>query len=245
MAEPLLRVTNLRKSYGALHAVDGVTFEVDRGETLAIVGESGCGKSTLARCVARLTQPTGGSVRLDGVELAPLSRRRLRPLRSRFQLVFQDPSTSLNPRWTVGEIVREPLRLQGVRGDVPGLLAEVGLDPGLADRHPHQLSGGQRQRVGIARALALSPDLLVLDEPVTALDVSVQAQIINLLLRLQEERGLGYLFISHDLAVVSAVAHRVAVMHAGRLVETGPAEQVLGRPSHDYTRALVAAVPGT
>ncbi|MFI6454879.1 ATP-binding cassette domain-containing protein [Streptosporangium amethystogenes] len=244
MTEPLLRVTNLSKSYGALRAVDGVTFEVDRGETLAIVGESGCGKSTLARCVARLTQPTAGSVRLDGVELAPLSRRRLRPLRSRFQLVFQDPSTSLNPRWTVGEIVREPLRLQGVRGDVPGLLSEVGLDPELAGRHPHQLSGGQRQRVGIARALALSPDLLVLDEPVTALDVSVQAQIINLLLRLQEERGLGYLFISHDLAVVSAVAHRVAVMHAGRLVETGPAEQVLGRPSHDYTRALVAAVPG-
>ncbi|MGW0594061.1 ATP-binding cassette domain-containing protein [Streptosporangium sp. NPDC002607] len=244
MAEPLLRVTDLRKSYGALRAVDGVTFEVDRGETLAIVGESGCGKSTLARCVARLTQPTGGSVRLDGVELATLSRRRLRPLRPRFQLVFQDPATSLNPRWTVGEIVREPLRLQNVRGDVPGLLAEVGLDPELAGRHPHQLSGGQRQRVGMARALALSPDLLVLDEPVTALDVSVQAQIINLLLRLQEERGLGYLFISHDLAVVSAVAHRVAVMHAGRLVETGPAEQVLGRPSHDYTRALVAAVPG-
>ncbi|MEU0481206.1 ABC transporter ATP-binding protein [Streptosporangium sp. NPDC006013] len=243
MAEPLLRVTDLRKSYGALRAVDGVTFELDRGETLAIVGKSGCGKSTLARCVARLTQPTGGSVRLDGVELAALSRRRLRPLRPRFQLVFQDPATSLNPRWTVGEIVREPLRLQNVRGDVPGLLAEVGLDPGLAGRHPHQLSGGQRQRVGMARALALSPDLLVLDEPVTALDVSVQAQIINLLLRLQEERGLGYLFISHDLAVVSAVAHRVAVMHAGRLVETGPAEQVLGRPAHDHTRALVAAVP--
>jgi len=244
MTEPLLRVTDLHKSYGALRAVDGVTFDVDRGETLAIVGESGCGKSTLARCVARLAQPTGGSVRLDGVELATLSLRRLRPLRPRLQLVFQDPSTSLNPRWTVGEIVREPLRLQGVRGDVPGLLSEVGLDPALAGRHPHQLSGGQRQRVGIARALALSPDLLVLDEPVTALDVSVQAQIINLLLRLQEERGLGYLFISHDLAVVSALAHRVAVMHAGRLVETGPAEQVLGRPSHDYTRALIAAVPG-
>ncbi|MDA0632657.1 ABC transporter ATP-binding protein [Nonomuraea sp. MCN248] len=244
MAEPLLRVTDLRKIYGRTWAVDGVTLTVDRGETLAIVGESGSGKSTLARCVARLAQPTSGSVRLDGVELATLSRRRLRPLRPRFQLVFQDPSTSLNPRWTIEQIVREPLRLQGVPGDVPRLLAEVGLDPGLAGRRPHQLSGGQRQRVGIARALALSPDLLILDEPVTALDVSVQAQIINLLLRLQEERGLGYLFISHDLAVVSAVAHRIAVMHSGRLVETGPAERILGRPEHDYTRALVAAVPG-
>jgi len=243
MSEPLLSVRDLRKDYGRRQAVAGVSLEVGRGETVAVVGESGSGKSTLGRCVVRLSRPTSGSVRFDGVELAGLSARRLRPLRPRFQLVFQDPSSSLNPRWSVGRLIGEPLQVQGREGDVAGLMAEVGLDASLAGRRPHQLSGGQRQRVGIARALSLSPELLVLDEPVTALDVSVQAQIVNLLLRLQEERGLGYLFISHDLSVVGALAHRVVVMSEGRVVEAGPAERVLSRPEHPCTRRLVDAVP--
>ena len=243
MSEPLLSVRDLRKDYGRRQAVAGVSLEVGGGETVAVVGESGSGKSPLGRCVVRLSRPTSGSVRFDGVELAGLSARRLRPLRSRFQLVFQDPSSSLNPRWDVRRLIGEPFQVQGREGDVAGLMAEVGLDASLAGRLPHRLSGGQRQRVGIARALALSPELLVLDEPVTALDVSVQAQIVNLLLRLQEERGLGYLFISHDLSVVGALAHRVVVMSEGRVVESGPAERVLSSPEHPCTRRLVEAVP--
>jgi len=243
MSEPLLSVRDLHKYYGRHRAVAGVSLEVARGETVAVVGESGSGKSTLGRCVVRLSRPTSGSIRFDGIELAGLPPRRLRPLRPRFQMVFQDPSSSLNPRWSVERLIGEPLEIQGREADVAALMAEVGLDPSLAGRRPHRLSGGQRQRVGIARALALSPELLVLDEPVTALDVSVQAQVVNLLLRLQEERGLSYLFISHDLAVVSALAHRVVVMHEGRVVESGPTDRVLASPEHPYTQRLVAAVP--
>ncbi|ROO86311.1 ABC transporter family protein [Actinocorallia herbida] len=244
MSEPLLSLTDVRKSYGRHEAVAGVSLDVGRGETVAVVGESGSGKSTLGRCAVRLTRPTSGSVRFDGIELAGLSGRRLRPLRPRFQMVFQDPSGSLDPRWTIGRSLAEPLGLQRRDADVGALLGEVGLDPSFAGRRPHELSGGQRQRVGIARALALSPDLLVLDEPVTALDVSVQAQIINLLLELQESRGLAYLLISHDLAVVGALAHRTAVMNAGRVIEAGPTGQILGAPEHPYTRMLLASAGG-
>ncbi len=230
-------------------AVDGVSFEIARGETLALVGESGSGKSSVARTILRLQPAAAGSVIVDGHEVFALDTIALRALRRRMQIVFQDPSSALNPRMTVGNAIAEGLEIHDIlpRGErgarVASLMEEVGLDPAAAHRYPRAFSGGQRQRVGIARALAVDPSFLVLDEPVSALDVSVQAQVLNLLQVLQQRRGLAYLFIAHDLAVVRQVAHRVAVMYQGKIVETGPTEQVLSAPSQPYTQALLAAAP--
>jgi oligopeptide transport system ATP-binding protein len=230
-------------------AVAGVSFEIAPGETLGLVGESGSGKSTTGFCVLQLLRPTSGSVRFEGRELTELEGEELRRVRRDAQIVFQDPYSSLDPRMTVGNIVGEPLVAHGVgsrsdrRARVRELLDVVGFDPTYVNRYPHEFSGGQRQRIGIARALALSPRLIVCDEPVSALDVSIQAQIINLLKDLQREFGLAYLFIAHDLAVVRSVSDRIAVMHQGRIVETGPADEVYTRPKADYTKALLASVP--
>ena len=231
-----------------VHAVDGVDLAVHRGETVGLVGESGCGKSTLARSILRLHRPTAGSVRFEGREILDLPPQQMRRLRQDMQIIFQDPFASLNPRHTVEQIVGLPLRIQGVprqeiRGRVLELLDIVGLPPGHIDRFPHQFSGGQRQRIGIARALAAQPKFVVADEPVSALDVSIQAQILNLLERLQQEMGLTYLFITHDLSVVSYVSDRIAVMYLGRIVEWGATEDLFADPLHPYTRALLSAVP--
>lgn len=256
----LLRGVNLQKHYpvqrgilkrtvGHVRAVDGVAFELRRGETLALVGESGCGKSTLGRLLLRLEEPTAGEVFLEGENLMTAPRDRMRLLRRRMQMVFQDPYSSLNPRMTVGSIVREPLDIHaiGTRDErearTAKLLAAVGLSAEHARRFPHEFSGGQRQRVGIARALALSPSVVIADEPVSALDVSVQAQVINLFVRLQAEFDLSYVFISHDLSVVEYIADRVAVMYLGRIVEEGAKAEIFARPRHPYTRALLAAAP--
>lgn len=239
----------LRRRSGWVQAVDGVSFDIARGETLGLVGESGSGKSTVARAVMRLEQATGGSIDFDNDDLLALEGGDLRRARSRFQMVFQDPYSSLDPRQAVSDVVAEPLRINSVvdgaamGGRVDELLTTVGLDPTFRDRYAHELSGGQRQRVGIARALALQPDLIVCDEPVTALDVSIQAQVINVLEELQETMGLSYLFIAHDLAVVRHIADRVAVMHLGRIVEMGPVLDLYERPLHPYTTALLSAVP--
>jgi oligopeptide/dipeptide ABC transporter ATP-binding protein len=253
--EVLLEADGLVKEYrprGAAHplrAVAGVSFAVHAGETLALVGESGCGKSTTARMVTKLLAPTSGQLRYQGVDVTGLSRRRMRRWRPLVQMVFQDPSSSLDPRFTVREIVAEPLRIHGrYRRDGGGrrvdeLLERVGIDPAYGDRKAAALSGGQRQRLGIARALALEPRVLVLDEPVSALDASVQAQILNLFKDLQRELGIAYLFISHDLSVVRNVADRVAVMYLGRIVETGRADQIFEASSHPYTHGLLSAVP--
>jgi oligopeptide transport system ATP-binding protein len=259
--EPLLRVTGLAKHYpvrfgirrrvvGQVRAVDGVDLELWPRETLGLVGESGCGKSTLTRVLLALERPTAGRVYFRGRDVVGMDPRELRRLRRGIQIVFQDPYTSLNPRMTVGDIVGEPFEIhpdavpkQGRARAVRDLLDRVGLDPHLIDRYPHQFSGGQRQRVGIARALALRPEVLVCDEPVSALDVSVQAQVINLLADLQAEFGLSYLFIAHDLAVVRHISDRVAVMYLGRIIETGTVAEVYSRPAHPYTRALLSAVP--
>jgi peptide/nickel transport system ATP-binding protein len=259
--EPLLEVTDLVKHFplkrgllidrevDRVRAVDGVSFSVARGETLGLVGESGSGKSTLARTVLQLLAPTSGSVRFEGREIAGLSRRRMQPLRAEMQIVFQDPYASLNPRKRIGQIVGEPLRVQGrasggeLRGQVGELLARVGLAPEHYDRFPHEFSGGQRQRIGIARALALRPKLIVADEPVSALDVSIRAQILDLLAELQEELGLAYVFVAHDIGVVRHVSDRIAVMHEGRIVEQGLADRVCERPADPYTKSLLAAVP--
>jgi oligopeptide/dipeptide ABC transporter ATP-binding protein len=253
----LLEVDGLTKDYAArgggttLRAVDDVTLAVAAGETLGVVGESGCGKSTLARLILRLIEPTAGSVRFMGSDLTRLSAAAMRPHRRNMQIVFQDPYASLDPRMTIAAIISEPLDIHRVgdrrarRDRVVELLDLVGLSPGAADRYPHEFSGGQRQRIGIARALALDPKLLVLDEPVSALDVSIQAQILNLLLELRSRLRLSYIFISHDLSVIEHVSDRVAVMYLGRIVESGPADALFRHPLHPYTRALIAAIPGT
>jgi len=257
----LLEVTDLEKHFpikrgllvdrevDRVRAVDGVSFEVRQGETLGLVGESGSGKSTLCRAVLQLTKPTSGSVRFEGREIAGLSRREMRPLRREMQMIFQDPYASLNPRKRVGQIVGEPLKLLGetsggeLRRNVLELLGRVGLGSECYDRFPHEFSGGQRQRIGIARALALRPKLIFADEPVSALDVSIQAQIVNLLDDLQDELGLTYVFVAHDIGIVRHVADRIAVMHDGKIVETGSADQVCERPADPYTKSLLAAVP--
>ncbi|MBR0660813.1 ABC transporter ATP-binding protein [Neoroseomonas oryzicola] len=260
MADPLLKVSGLevhfpirspflRQRVGTVRAVDGVDLEVGRGETLALVGESGCGKTTTGKAILRLIDPTGGSIRFGGEEIAQHGPSRLAPFRRRMQIVFQDPYASLNPRMTVGGILAAPYEIHriGTTADrharVAELLRTVGLPPEAARRYPHEFSGGQRQRIGIARALALEPELIIGDEPVSALDVSIQAQVINLMKRLQAERGLAYIMISHNLAVVSHVADRVAVMYLGRVVETAPRETLFFDARHPYTQALLSAVP--
>ena len=252
---PTLEVVDLVKHFpvrgvgrhGVVHAVDGVSFTIGRGELLGLVGESGSGKSTVANCVMRLVAPTSGSIRLHGTDITHLSRRRLRPFRRNMHIVFQDPYSSLDPRMTCGDIVAEPLDVQGLArgrelgGRVRDLFDKVGLRDELRFRYPHELSGGQRQRVGIARALAVSPSLLVADEPVSALDVSVQASILNLLRDLQQDLGFSCLFITHDLATVEYLCDRVAVMYLGKIVELAPTRQLFAAPKHPYTQALLSA----
>jgi peptide/nickel transport system ATP-binding protein len=258
---PLLQVDDLRvhfpirrgilqRTVGQVKAVDGISLELARGRTLALVGESGCGKTTVGKAILQLIKPTGGSAQLDGRELTGLSRGALRPLRRRMQMIFQDPFASLNPRLSVGEIIGEGMSALGVdlaqdskAGAIAALLQQVGLDTEAATRYPHEFSGGQRQRIAVARALAVQPELIVCDEPTSALDVSVQAQILNLLKALQDDLGLAYLFITHNFAVVEYLAHEVAVMYLGRIVERGSVEEVLRSPQHPYTRALLSAVP--
>jgi len=257
MNAPLLQVTDLVKEFrvraeggkpGVLHAVSGVNLTLHAGETLALVGESGCGKSTTGRCILRLIEPTSGAVEFNGTNLLSLDHEAMRRMRRNLQIVFQDPQASLHPRMTVRKLLSEPLQVHGMaKKDLPARIEEllrlVHLRPEFLDRYPHEFSGGQRQRVGIARALAISPALLVLDEPVSALDVSIQAEIVRLLINLRERLGLSYLFIAHDLAVVRQLADRVAVMYLGRIVETGPAHEVYPNPQHPYTQALLSAVP--
>jgi len=261
-ARPLLEVKELRMHFpvtegvvrrrlvGEVKAVDGIDFDIRRGETMGLVGESGCGKTTTGRCILRLEQPTGGQILYDGVDLATLGRKELLAMRRRIQVVFQDPYSSLNPRMKVGDIIAEPMKVHGVEPDaekraarVRELLAVCGLNPRFADRYPHEMSGGQRQRVGIARALALKPEFIVCDEAVSALDVSIQAQVINLLEDLRERFGLTYLFIAHDLSVVRHLCQRVAVMYLGRIVELAESDELFDNPLHPYTKALLAAVP--
>ncbi|TCN44603.1 oligopeptide transport system ATP-binding protein [Kribbella orskensis] len=254
VTQPLLRVRDVRKEFAThgrevVRAVDGVSLEVRKGETLGLVGETGCGKSTLARCIAHLYDVTSGSVEFDGTELTGLSRREMRPLRREIQMIFQDPYGSLNPRRRVGSIIGDPFAIHGIsagaerKRKVQDLMEVVGLNPEHYNRFPAEFSGGQRQRIGVARALALRPKLVICDEPVSALDVSIQAQIINLLADLQKEFDLTYLFISHDLSVVRHVSDRIAVMYLGKLVEVAPTEELFQQTRHPYTRALLSALP--
>ena len=245
----MLEVAGLKKHFplkgkGTLRAVDGISFSVGEGETLGLVGESGCGKSTAGKAILRLIDPTEGSIRLRGTEITHLDENQMRPHRRTLQVIFQDPYSSLNPRMTAGAIVGEPLRNYGMETDrVAGLFRKVGLSEDQMRRYPHEFSGGQRQRLGIARALALNPALIVADEPVSALDVSVQAQVINLLKDLQDEYRLSYIFIAHDLAVVQHISHRVAVMYLGKIVELAEKKALFAQPRHPYTQALLSAVP--
>ncbi len=245
----VLEVVNLVKHFGAVRAVDGVSLTVSAGEVLGLVGESGSGKTTLGRCVTRLVPVTSGQIKVNSVDIAGLSRRRLRPLRRHFNIVFQDPSSSLNPRMPVADIIAEPLRLHHIgdsasrRERVRSLLDQVGLQPEVARRYPHELSGGQRQRVSVARALSASPSLLVADEPTSALDVSVQASVLNLIARLQADLRFACLFITHDLAAVEFLAQRVAVMYLGLIVETASRQELFTTPRHPYTQALLSAAP--
>jgi peptide/nickel transport system ATP-binding protein/oligopeptide transport system ATP-binding protein len=258
-AKELLRVEGLKKQFPikqgwfdksgkVVHALDGISLHVDRGETLSMVGESGCGKSTAGRVILRLIEPTEGTIRLDGEDITHLSRARLTPHRRKMQIVFQDPYSSINPRMTAGAFVGEPLTVHGIakgsewQDRVAELFHRVGLRPDHMKKHPHEFSGGQRQRIGIARALALRPMLIVCDEPVSALDVSIQAQIVNLLMDLQDEYGVSYLFIAHDLAVVEHISDRVAVLYLGRIVELGSRDDLFGDFQHPYTEALLSAV---
>ena len=260
MPEPLLQVDNLKMYFpvrsgiflrqaGWVKAVDDVSFNIYPGETLGLVGESGCGKSTIGKSIVRLLKPTGGSIRFNGNNIARLSQRKMSPLRPHIQMVFQDPAESLNQRQSIGQIVAEPFVIHRMgtpaarREWVRGLLDRVGLPDSAIDRFPFEFSGGQRQRIGIARALTLNPSLIILDEPVSALDVSVQSQVLNLLLELQEERKLSYLFIAHDLAVVKHISDRVAVMYLGKIVEMSDAETIYQSPKHAYTKALLDAIP--
>jgi peptide/nickel transport system ATP-binding protein/oligopeptide transport system ATP-binding protein len=257
---PLLEVRDLKKHFPVVHglfsrvsahvrAVDGISFHIAPGETLGLVGESGCGKSTAGRTLLKLLEPTSGTIRVGGVDITGFDAKAMLPYRKRMQMIYQDPYASLNPRLSAGQIVREPLLIHGVGGAqeqrerVASLFARVGLRPALMGAYPHEFSGGQRQRIGIARALALNPALIVSDEPVSALDVSIQAQIINLLIDLQEEFKLAYLFVAHDLAVVEHISHRVAVMYLGRIVELADKARIFSMPLHPYTEALLSAVP--
>jgi len=258
--KPLLELDDVRMHFpvkggvflrpvGSCKAVDGVSFTVGEGETLGLVGESGCGKSTLAKTAVRLLNPTGGRIAFDGHDITHMRRGRLKPLRREMQMIFQDPAESLNPRHSVGDIIEEPLAVQKIgtreerRKRVAGLLERVGLSESDGARYPFEFSGGQRQRIGIARALALNPKLILCDEPVSALDVSVQSQVLNLLLELQEDFGLAYLFIAHDLAVVKHVSDRVAIMYLGKIVEMADADAIYEGPRHAYTKALISAIP--
>ena len=260
MTENLLDVRDLKvhfpvkggvllRAKAANRAVDGVSLHIGRGETLGLVGESGCGKSTLGKAVVRLLKPTSGRISFDGTDVTHLSRREMKPVRRDIQMIFQDPAESLNSRLTVGSLIAEAFEIHGIgdpawrRDRVARLLAQVGLPAAAAERFPFEFSGGQRQRIGIARAIALEPKLVICDEPVSALDVSIQSQILNLLLDLQEEMGLSYLFIAHDLAVVKHISDRIAIMYLGQLMETGGADEIYEDPRHPYTRALIAAIP--